>query len=45
MPEADQRERGPRSDDPLGVLEEHAPDEEIRRSAGEMRFRIGSRLA
>ncbi|MCX4632412.1 hypothetical protein [Streptomyces sp. NBC_01443] len=29
----------------LGVLEDHAPDEEIRRSAGEMRLRIGSRLA
>ncbi|MFD7917151.1 hypothetical protein ACFV30_41860 [Streptomyces sp. NPDC059752] len=29
----------------LGVLDDDAQPEEIRRAAGEMRFRLGSRLA
>ncbi|WP_331745770.1 hypothetical protein [Streptomyces virginiae] len=29
----------------LGVLDDDAPPEEVRHAAGEMRFRIGSRLA
>lgn len=29
----------------LGVLEEEASSEDVRRAAGDLRFRIGSRLA
>ncbi|MFB7260761.1 hypothetical protein ACFCXH_01150 [Streptomyces nojiriensis] len=29
----------------LGVLDDDAQSEEVRRAAGEMRFRLGSRLA
>ncbi|WP_405419347.1 hypothetical protein [Streptomyces erythrochromogenes] len=29
----------------LGLLDDHAQPEEVRHAAGEMRFRIGSRLA